>query len=105
MCIAPGQGQTTLCGQNPNVNRKALSLCLFVASFKTISLILCLILPICCKFKKKSLILCIIFHVLYTYIAPGAGADTFFFKHKPFVTLVICCKFLPLNDFLTVSPI
>ena len=34
MYIAPGQGQTTLCGQNPDVNRKALSLCPFVASFK-----------------------------------------------------------------------
>ena len=36
--LAPGQGQTTLCGQNPDVNRKALSLCPFVASFKKISL-------------------------------------------------------------------
>ena len=34
MYIAPGQGQTTLCGQNPDVNRKALSFCPFVASFK-----------------------------------------------------------------------
>ena len=34
--IAPEQGQTTLCGQN-SVNRKALSLCLFVASFQKIS--------------------------------------------------------------------
>ena len=38
MYIATGQGQTTLCGQNPDVNRKALSLCPFVASFKKISL-------------------------------------------------------------------
>ena len=38
MYIATGQGQTTLCGQNPGVNRKALSLCPFVASFKKISL-------------------------------------------------------------------
>ena len=38
MYIAPGQGQTTLCGQNPDVNRKALSLRPFVASFKQISL-------------------------------------------------------------------
>ena len=38
MYIAPGQGQTTLCGQKPDVNRKALSLCPFVASFKKISL-------------------------------------------------------------------
>ena len=35
--IAPGQGQTTLCGQN-SVNRKAFSLCPFVVSFKTKSL-------------------------------------------------------------------
>ena len=34
MYIAPGQGQTTLCGQNSDVNRKALSLCPFVASLK-----------------------------------------------------------------------
>ena len=34
MYIAPGQGQTTLCGQNSDVNRKALSLCPFVASFE-----------------------------------------------------------------------
>ena len=33
--IAPGQGQTTLCGQNLDANRKALSL------------------PICCKFQKN----------------------------------------------------
>ena len=38
MYIAPGQGQTTLCGQNPDVNRKALSLCPFVESFKKVSL-------------------------------------------------------------------
>ena len=35
--IALGQGQTTICGQNTDVNRKALSLCQFVASFKKIS--------------------------------------------------------------------
>ena len=39
MYIAPGQGQTTFCRQYPDVNRKALSLCPFVASFKKISLI------------------------------------------------------------------
>ena len=38
MYIAPGQGQTTLCGQIPDVNRTALSLCPFVAIFKKISL-------------------------------------------------------------------
>ena len=41
MYIAPGQGQgqgqTTLSGQNSDVNRKALSLCPFVACFKKIS--------------------------------------------------------------------
>ena len=53
-----------------------------------------------------SLILYIIFHVFKHVYCPGAGADNpleseFLCKHKLFVTLVICCKFLPLNDFLT----
>ena len=34
MYIAPGQGQTTLWGQNFDVNRNSLSLCPFVDSFK-----------------------------------------------------------------------
>ena len=38
MYIAPGQGQTARRGQNFDVNRKALSLYPFVASFKEISL-------------------------------------------------------------------
>ena len=38
MYIAPGQGQGTLCGQDPDVNRKALSIRPFVTSFKPISL-------------------------------------------------------------------
>ena len=38
MYIAPGQGQTTPWGQNFDVNRNSLSLCLFVASLKKISL-------------------------------------------------------------------
>ena len=38
MYLALGQRQTTLCGQNPDVNRKALSLYPFVVSFKKISL-------------------------------------------------------------------
>ena len=70
-------------------------------------------LPMRCKFQKNifwSLILYIIFHVFIHVYSPGAGADNplgseFLYKHKPFVTLVICCKFLPLNDFLTVFPI
>ena len=37
MYMAPEQGQANICGQNRNVNRKALSLCPFVASFKNIS--------------------------------------------------------------------
>ena len=60
MYIAPGQGQTTLCGQTPDVNRKALSLCLFVASFKKISL-------------KSDFIHN--FSCFYTCNSPGAGAD------------------------------
>ena len=85
--IAPGQGQTPLCGQNPDVNRKALSLCPFVASLKKISL-------------KSN------FSCFYHVYSPGAGADNLlgseFLYKKLFVTLVICCKFLPLKDFLTV---
>ena len=48
MYIAPGQeqGQTTLCGQNSDVNRKVLSLCPFAASLKNISLILYIFLPV-----------------------------------------------------------
>ena len=38
MYITPGQGQTSFRGQKPDVNRKALSFCPFVASFKKISL-------------------------------------------------------------------
>ena len=56
MYIARGQGQTTLCGQNSDVNRKALSLCPFVANFKKISL-------------KSDFI-----HIFACY-STGAGAD------------------------------
>ena len=78
MYIVPGQGQTTLCGQNPDVNRKALLLRPFVASFKTISL-------------KSDFIHNLMF--LYMYVAPGQGqtAPEFLCKHIPNVTLVICC--------------
>ena len=38
MYLAPGQGQTAPRGQSVDVNRKALSLHPFVASFKEISL-------------------------------------------------------------------
>ena len=57
-----------------------------------------------------SVILYIIFHVFIHVYSPGTGADNplgseFLHKRKPFVTLVICCRCLPLNDFLTVFPI
>ena len=95
MYIAPGQGQTTLCGENPDVNRKP---CHFTHLLQV---------------SKKylwSLTLYIIFHVFIHVYSSGAGADNplgseFLYNHKPFVTLVICCKLLPLNDFLTVFPI
>ena len=91
MYIASGQGQTTLCGQNPDVNRKALSFCLF-KKFKKISL----------KFDFIHNFSCF----LYMYIAPGQGQTTLLGQnHKAFVTLVIICKFLPLNDSLTVFSI
>ena len=62
MHIAPGQGQTTLCGQNPEVNRKALSLCPFVASFK--------------KNIFEVWFYTYFFMFLYMYIAPGQGQTT-----------------------------
>ena len=61
MYIAPGQGQTTLCGQNPDVNRKALLLRPFVAGFKTISL-------------KSDFIHNLIFFI--HVCSPGAGTDS-----------------------------
>ena len=60
MCIAPGQGQTAPRGQTFDVNRKALSLYPFVASFKEISL--------------KSDFIQFFCHDFYMYIAPGQGA-------------------------------
>ena len=95
MYIAPGQGQTIHCAQNPDVNRKALSLCPFVASLKKMSL--------------KSDFIHIFSCFIHVY-SPGAGADNrlrseFLCKHIPHVTLVSCFKFLPLNDFLTDFPI
>ena len=52
-----------------------------------------------------SLILYIIFHVFIHVDIPEAGADNPLGSINPFVTLVICCKFLLLNDFFTVFPI
>ena len=62
MYLAPGQGQTTLCGQNSDVNRKALSLCPFVASFKK-NIFEVWFYTYFCLF-------------LYMYIAPGQGKTT-----------------------------
>ena len=60
MYLALGQGQTTLCGQNSDVNRKALSLCQFVVSFKKISL------------KPDFILFLPVFIHVYS---PRAGAD------------------------------
>ena len=57
MYIAAGQGQTTLWGQNFDVNRKPLSLYPFVASL-----------------KKKSDFIHILNDFIYVY-SPGARAD------------------------------
>ena len=59
MYIAPGQGQTAAKEQNFDVNRKALSLYPFVASFKEISL--------------KSDFIQFFFHDLIHVYSPGAG--------------------------------
>ena len=93
MYTVPRQEQTTLWGQNFDVNRKALSLYPFSVSFKNISL-------------KSDFINT--FARFYT--CPEAGTDNplgseCLCKHIPHVTLVICCKFLPLNHFLTDFPI
>ena len=60
MYIAPGQEQTTLFGHSSDVNRKALSLCQFVAGFKKMSL--------------KSDFIHIFACFIHVY-SPGAGAD------------------------------
>ena len=70
MYIAQGQRQTTPWGQNFNVNRRALSLRLFVVSFKEISL-------------NSDFIH--IYHAFIHVYSPGAGAD------NPFGTK-FCCR-------------
>ena len=59
MYIAPGQGLTTPCGQNFDVNRNILSLRSFPASFKKISL--------------RSDFIHFFFMIFYMYVAPGQG--------------------------------
>ena len=61
MYIAPGQGQTVPRGQNFDVNRNALSLHSFVASFKKMSL-------------KSDFIQ--FFSCLIHIYSPGPGADS-----------------------------
>ena len=61
MYVAPGHGQTTPWGQNSYVNRKALSLCPFAASFKK---------------SLKSDFIHIFFMLLHMYITPGQGQTT-----------------------------
>ena len=99
MHIAPGQGQgqgqTTHWGQNFYVNRKALSLCPLVASFKKIPL----------NSDFIHIFYTHFFMLLYMYIA-GAEAnnplgDKILMSQKHLVTSVIRCKFLPLINFLT----
>ena len=91
--IAPGQGHKTLCGQNSDVNRKVMSLCPFVASF------------------KKNIYEVWFIHNFSFFIhvySPGADnplGSNFLSKHKPFITLVICCKCRTENYFLTDFPI
>ena len=59
MYIDPGQGQTTPWGQTFDVNRKPLSLCLFVAGLK--------------KNALKSDFICIFFHNSPYVYSPGQG--------------------------------
>ena len=86
---SPGQGQTIHRGQNFDDNRKALSLCPYVASFKMIS-------------SKSDLYTYLM--ILYMYIAPGQGQTipwgqnfyiniNFWCQQKALITSTICCKF------------
>ena len=77
MYVAPGQGQTTLWGQNFYVNRNSLSLCPFVDSLKKISL----------KSDFLPFFMCVLFHM---YIAPGRGRQSigdknFMTTERPFL--------------------
>ena len=82
MYLAQGQGQTTPSEQNFDVNRKAWSLCPFVASFKKIS---------------EISELYIFIHVYSPRAGNPMGTK---FWHQQTSGHFICCKFLPLNDFL-----
>ena len=92
---SPRAGAYNLLWTKSWCQQKSLVICRFVAGFKKILL-------------KSDFIHN--FSCFYTCIyLRGRGrqplGSEFLYTHKPFVTLVICCKFLPLNDFLTVFPI
>ena len=63
MHIAPGAGKKAPRGQNFDINRKALSLYPFIASFKEI-------------FMKSDFILFNFFHDFLHVYSPGAGGQT-----------------------------
>ena len=80
---SPRQGLTTHWGQKFYDNRKAFSLCPYVASFKMIS-------------SKSDLHTFLM--ILYMYIAPGQGqktpwGQTFDVNRKPLSLRTFCCKF------------
>ena len=80
---SPGARADKPWGKNVDVNRKPLSLCPFVASFKTISL----------KYDFKQILNAFI-HVY----SPGARAENplgtnFLCQQKALITSTICCKF------------
>ena len=90
---SPRAGADNPLGTNVDVNRKPLSLCPFVASFKTISL----------KYDYK--------HILNDFIhvySPRAGTDNslgtkVWCQQKFLITLPICCQFKKISlksDFL-----
>ena len=80
---SPKAGADNLLGTNVDVNRNPLSLCPFVASFKTISL----------KYDFK--------HILNDFIhvyTPRARAENplvtnFWCQQKALITSIICCRF------------
>ena len=80
---SPRQGQTTHWGQKFYDNRKAFSLCPYVATFKMITL--------------KSDFIHIFNDFIHVY-SPGARAENplgtnFWCQQKTLITLTICCKF------------
>ena len=87
LVYSPEQGQTTYWGQNFEYNRKAFSLCPYVASFKMIS--------------SKSDFIHIFNEFIHVY-SPGPRAynplgTNFWCQQKALITLPICCKFKKSN--------